>query len=314
MSSNLSTGFTLPPAHPEPPPAPVPPAPATRPGQDQPADKFASLTPAPRIPSRLFCWSGGGMTGLDIHAGLALALEEHGLVPDANAGTSAGAVFAAWHSLGLSALDLARIVADLQDKDVRAERTLWKLRIPWLDHFLSAAPILGLLQTWLPDHGFGSKPLAIMATNALTGAPVNVARPELAESLPHAVSASMAIAGVFPRVRLLDGHDYVDGGCREYLPLPADWCEYDEVYILVAQTCPADYRKTSGILTALISNASWLLVDQVEDTIWRAQADAGEMKTKLIVLRPELRSSTGALRFDHRLIEEAHDYARRALE
>lgn len=245
--------------------------------------------------------SGGGFPGLDIHAGISLAMEDAGIVPHAVHGTSAGAIISLLQAGGRSASYVAQLLESLSDRDVRAERTCWKLRMPWIDWFLDSAPIRELLAL----HGPGSyaslrMELACWAVSAQNGAAVNVARPEIFADPVDAAIASMSIAGVFPSVRGLNGIDYIDGGIRRNLPLPADWKDYDRVILCIAAPWPTDYAKTTGILTHLIRNFQIAMQDQIDDPLEEVSG-AGNV----LVLWPSVSGKGGMFRFDHSLIEEA---------
>lgn len=276
------------------------PASSRREPDPSPAQKAGGGIPLSRpTPRRLFCWSAGGLTGLDIHAGISRALARFGVKAAAHSGTSAGAVFAAWHACGNSVSALSNVVAALNDSDVRGERFAWKLRIPWINSFLSDQPIRKLLGKYLPSTWTHFLPCSIWATRVSDGAAGNVACS--AVSPVDAIMASMAIGGVFPAQTILE-EQYIDGGCGKYAAVPPNLLEYDEIWMLVAQTRPSDYRKKTGILTWLMANASWALWHQTLNSIALARALAGE---RVRVVWPQLHSSAGALRFDHSLIKKA---------
>lgn len=281
-------------------------------------------------PRTLFVLSGGGMPGLDIHAGILSALAQRNIAPDAIAGTSAGAIVGSLLAAGRTPANLLAIIAELTDADVRSERFGWKMRMPWLDSFLDNAPIKRLLDSLLPATWDEMRlPFDAWATELTTGAPVNVANPALARAPADAVLASMSICGVFPPVMLCDGLPYVDGGVRCNLPLPHDWRTYDQVYLLIASQRPADYRKTTGILTHLLRNVQYLMLDQLEDTIEQATAEPGPIRVtglspespvlhpsnpRVHIIWPQLPVPNGALHFDHSLITRAAQSAADALD
>lgn len=252
----------------------------------------------------LFVRSGGGMPGLDIHAGIWLALEEVGITPTAVHGTSAGAIVSAMQASGRKADFAAALLSGLTDRDIRAERCLWKLRIPWINYWLENAPIRALLETTC-DKGWSQceLPLACWATRLDTGEPVNVARPDLAATPADAALASMSICGIFEPVQLSDGSSYVDGGVRRNLPLPDDWQSYDDVWLLIASSRPSDYRPSRGILTHLLRNVSWLMVDQITDVLDRVH---GAQRPRVHVIWPKVRNHSGTLHFNHGLIQQAY--------
>jgi len=242
------------------------------------------------------------MPGLDIHLGIWLAMEQAGLYPTDLAGTSAGAIVSAVQASGLRADALRATLLSLSDSDVRSEVRFWKLRVPWLTHFLRNEPILRLLdELCAPSFADQDLPFSAWATRLATGESVNVARPEIAARPALAALASMSICGVFPAVNLDDGYSYIDGGVRRNLPLPANWQDYDEVWLLIASGAPRDYQARPGILTNLLRNVHVLMLDQTEDVLEQT-ANCPQVR----VVWPTVRVPRGALHFDHALIGEAY--------
>ena len=244
----------------------------------------------------LFVRSGGGMPGLDIHAGINLALYKNGIRATHNAGCSAGAIIAALDSYGFSPVGIATLIRNLTDDEVLKERFAWKARALWVDYFLEHEPIFTLLERLLPA-SFNElvKPLHVAATRCRDGYKATFGS---SVSLRHAVLASMSIHGVFPTVSI-DDELYCDGGVRNNLPLPRDWETYDEVWLLIA-TPPTSYRQRSGILARLMLNIAWLMRDQIEDVI---EQTSGNPKVK--VIWPNVGKFSAMLRFDHDLINLA---------
>ena len=257
-------------------------------------------------PRRLFCWSGGGLPGIDIHVGICTALDDAEIYAAAHAGTSAGALMAAFLATDRwDGDELEDLVADLRDQDVRDERAAWRLRLPWIDHWLKDEPIRRLLRQHLPpDFSALPIPCSIHATRNDTGEGVALTT----GSLTDAVMASMAISGVLPSVRI-GGVELSDGGTTANIPLPADYREYDEIWLLVASR-PLEYRRRGdSVLSRLIYSADLLMEAQMRETIRAAQASGRVVR----VIRPPVRCFGGALRFDHRLIYQARAMTREML-
>ncbi len=253
----------------------------------------------------LFCWSGGGLPGLDIHAGIWKALSELGIESTANAGTSAGAIVAAINSTGVSNAVAHSIILGLSDGDIRRERLFWKLRVPWVDYFLSSEPITDLLTEILPsDFSALKKPLSVFVTEEATASQKEIKGDGQLFKLPLTILASMSIMGVFPSV-----NGYSDGGTTAYLPLPTGWEKFDEVYLLIAKR-PLDYHKHNGILTRTLFNADILYEDQVADTITFARQN----HPSVTVIRPPVKTPGGSLHFDHGLIVQAYEYTKNYLQ
>lgn len=251
----------------------------------------------------LFVLSGGGMPGLDIHAGIWIALEEAGIVPTEISGTSAGAVVGACQAAGWSAHGFAEFLESHNDTHLRHERPFWPLRFPWIESIHENDRILACLEGMLPVSWDGlTTPFSAWACKLQTGERVNVARPELSQYPAQAVLASLSISGLFPPVMLLDGERYIDGGVRFNLPLLRNWVDFDEVYLLIAKPRPSDYVG-SGILTNLLRNLNLLMLDQIADVL-----DETKGNPAVHVIWPTIAGSGSMLRFDHYLIEEAYDY------
>ena len=248
----------------------------------------------------LFCWSGGGLPGLDIHVGIWQALSDLGIEATANAGTSAGAIMAALNSNGMTAVAARRIIGSLSDSDVRSERFAWKVRIPWISYFLENEPIRKLLEANLPAYFTDlKKPLHVFCTAESSGVSWSFSDGQLIDR----ILGSMAICGVFPPVAGL-----TDGGTSADLPLPPGWQKFDQVYLLIAAR-PIDYRGKDSILTRLMFNADLFMEGQIQRTI----ADAKAIRPDVHVIRPLVRAPRGGLHFDHALIAESEIFTKMIL-
>lgn len=248
---------------------------------------------------RLFVLSGGGLPGLDIHAGMLVALAEAGIHPTHLCGTSAGAIIAALYARALDAGSVASWLAGLRDDDVRAERRMWKFRALWLDHWLEHGPIRQVLGLNLPLRFSDLRlPVRVVATRVRDAQEIWLDASNHDALLRESVLASMSICGVFPPV-VIGGETLVDGGVRANLPLPADWQSYDEVWCLVASRSTS-YPNRHSIPGRLMWNAHALMEDQIDDIFDLTRGDA-----RVRWIRPEIGLSAGSLRFDHSLIEQA---------
>jgi predicted acylesterase/phospholipase RssA len=259
----------------------------------------------------LFVLSGGGMPGLDIHAGMWLALEEAGINATHISGTSAGAIVGAHNAAGWSAPAFIEFIRAHKDADVRHERPFWKFRLPWIESIQDNDRIRVVLEGSLPVAWDGlKKPFAAWAVRRDTADLVNVARPELAPTPADACLASMAICGMFPSVPLLDGNRYIDGGVRFNLPFhSADAIDMDEVYLLVGKPRPAPYTRERGVLHNLVRNLNIAMLDQIRDV-----TDGAAHNPKIRVIWPAFKDDgLSMLHFDHDLIERAADSAARVL-
>lgn len=267
------------------------------------------LKMSPITQKTLFVLSGGGFPGLDIHAGIWMALDELGIVADEIHGTSAGALTGACNAAGWHPESFADQLLQYSDSYLRHERPFWKVRLPWIDSIHDNDHIASALEGLLPLEWSGfKKPFSAWAVNKRTGQQVNVARPALTDIPAESVLASMAISGLFPSVVLNDGNEYIDGGVRCNLPLPLNWLDYDHVYLCIAKPRPQDY-KGSGVISNLIRNINIMMLDQIND-ILDTTADYPQVK----VIWPDVTGADSMLRFNHNLIEQSYNETIRTLK
>lgn len=254
------------------------------------------------------------MPGLDVHAGIWLALERAGIRSTVNSGTSAGAFISALDSAGFSAEYCATEMSRLTDRDVRSPRLLWRLRglFNLIDYYLGNDPIWRLLCRYIPESGREvEKPVHIWATRELDNALTDLSDPQVCTNLRAAVLASMAIDGIFPLVKIGE-YTYADGGYRANLPLPQSWSSFDEIWLLIAAAPPESYRLRAGMMTRLLRSIDRLMRDQIQDVLDRIAASSARHKVR--VIWPDLARPAGLLHFDHTLIERAYQYTREALK
>lgn len=268
------------------------------------------MTPEGNARRILFVRSGGGMPGLDIHAGIWLALTSAGIKSTANSGTSAGAIVAAFDSAGWRCDQFEEFLRNHDDASIRHEHFAWKARLPWLESIHANDRIRAVLEGALPvEWSRLGKPLYAWATRLRDGASRDVASEERADFPAEAVLASMSISGFFPPVQLKDGELYVDGGTSNNLGLSPDWMTYDEVWLLVASPRPQDYTRRRGLVTNLMRNVQMLAIDQIEDAIYGLHVTMnlrGETGPLVRIVRPNVPHSGGLLHFNHDLIEQAY--------
>jgi len=243
----------------------------------------------------LFCRSGGGLPGLDIHAGITTALEAAGIRADVVHGTSAGAIISAMDSCGMSAAEISRAVQQFESNDVIDYRFLWRIRAGWLSHIVRGSAMRQAMCDTLP-HTWSAycKPISVWATQADTSRRINAWR--IAQSPIDALMMSAAIPAVFPPVPGGDGHHYVDGGVRCNLPLPADWQAYREVWLLIATGAPDKTAPSRSTLGNLLRIYRHLMADQILDVL-----DATDGAPSVRVVWPRM-TTFGTLKFDHDMI------------
>lgn len=159
---------------------------------------------------------GGGSRGF-AHLGVLKALEEHGIVPEVIAGSSAGSIVGALLAAGKSPDE---VYEDLQ------QNTLTDFaRFGWSkDGLMSLDQLREQLEELLPGTTFADLkyPLYVTVSNLLTGEVEYLHQ----GSVALAVQASSAIPVLFEPVEI-DGRIYVDGGLLDNVPVAPllDCCE-----------------------------------------------------------------------------------------
>ena len=248
----------------------------------------------------LFCRSGGGLPGLDIHAGIWQALAARGIAATACHGTSAGAIVSALDAAEWDASAARTLIASFASDDVVDYRFAWRTRSGFLANICEGKAVDRVLAEHLPASWAAyTKPLATWATQAGTSRRINVFRDTIAHSPAEAVAMSSRIPAVFPPIRGADGLWYVDGGMRENLPLPADWQSYDQVWLLIATGEPSRTDPAGTVLGNILRVFRHLMADQILDIIEQVDGDP-----QVRVIWPRLKTP-GMLEFDHALIDQA---------
>jgi predicted acylesterase/phospholipase RssA len=259
------------------------------------------------------CISGGGLDGLDVGAGIALALRDRGWLAGGPGrqlhflGTSAGAGIAAWLAAGWRANDLGNLLRSLRDSAVRDRRLLAIARSAWIDYIWEGRKLGDLLERTMPSCGnvlATENKLSVFATRVKSLGAVNVGDPSGGDPIWRCVLASMSIPLVLPPVRLSDGCAYQDGGLAANLPLPADLASYDRVVACVLAGPRPAYKPPSSVLSGALSLWSRILAEQTAAAEERVRKHPGG-----IVLRPPLEGRGGMLHFDHGLIDRAFEWS-----
>jgi NTE family protein len=230
-----------------------------------------------------FALSGGGNLGA-MQAGGMRALVDAGIEPDLLAGSSIGALNAAFYAThpgpgGCETLQSAW--SDLRRKDVfrfelsRAIAGFLGLR----DHLVATRRLEQVIHEWLGIERIEESvvPFAAVATDALTGDVVAMTSGEVASAL----LASSAIPGIFAPVRR-DGRWLVDGslsaGCpaAEALDLGAD-----VVYAFMTTTAPRR-RPPRGAVAAAMNSVAILTAkmqaSRLDEAARRAEARGGAVR------------------------------------
>lgn len=182
------------------------------------------MSPAPRT---LVVLGGGGALGAYQVGGL-LALAEAGVVPDALFGCSAGALNAAFLASDPSlrrARELARWWSDSDSRRALAPSRWSQLRgmagavATRADALLDERPLRRLVCSQVGAHDLSE--LAVPLTVTTTCLDCGVARHHDRGPLADLLVASCSLPGLFPPVRLADGHAHVDGGVVCGVPVEA---------------------------------------------------------------------------------------------
>lgn len=155
-------------------------------------------------------FGGGSIRGI-AHVGVMKTLQKNNINPACVAGTSAGSIVAAMVACGFTAERIEEIAYKLD----------WFSMIqPHLNltGIFSSKKIQQLLNSLLPVKYFGETriPLAIVATDIITGKPVVFDKPE--EEIATAVMASCSVPGLYAPV-VYKQHQLVDGCLVNNIPV-----------------------------------------------------------------------------------------------
>ncbi|MDQ0139310.1 patatin-like phospholipase family protein [Cupriavidus necator] len=240
-------------------PRPAPPAAAT----DSPA--------VPR-PIKIGLALGGGAARGFAHIGVIKALEAQGIHADLVTGTSAGAVVAALYASGLNGFQLNKLALTMDEAAIAD----WAL--PFGTRFggwLKGEALQNYVNRLVQNRTIEAMklPLGIVATDLKSGEKILFRRGNTGQ----AVRASSSVPGVFQPVSI-QGHDYVDGGLVE--PVPVDSARSMGADFVVAVNISAEpsaqqHAGQSGVLLQTTA-----IMGQSINRMALARAD--------VVIRPEL--------------------------
>ncbi|MCW2724895.1 MAG: Patatin-like phospholipase [Frankiales bacterium] len=170
---------------------------------------------------------GGGALGA-FQAGALLALAEDGVLPDALYGCSAGGLNAAFLAAGPSldrAVELVHWWGELSTTGVllpsrwSRARGLIMAATGRSDGVLDPRPLRALVARHIPAHDVSE--LAVPLSITTTCLDCADARHHHRGRIADVLVASCALPGLFPPVRLADGHLHVDGGIVCGVPVQA---------------------------------------------------------------------------------------------
>ena len=174
----------------------------------------------------VFVLGGGGALGA-YQAGALRAILEHGVVPDVIYGASVGALNGAYlaHDPGPGrARELVRWWRGDQVREVLSPSPWNRVRgaaaaIGGADALFDQRPLRRLIDQHVGAHDIAELaiPLVVTTTCLDCGQPVHHSH----GAIDDVLVASCALPGLFPSVRLLDGHRHVDAGVLCGVPLRA---------------------------------------------------------------------------------------------
>ena len=231
-----------------------------------------------------FALSGGGNLG-PLQAGTILALVEEGITPELLVGSSVGALNAAFAASRPGPEGARQLVASwgsLRRREAVQLNPLWALAgfLGVRDHLLSPTRLRRLIRRWVPFERIEDTPvpLAVTATDALTGDCVLLRSGSLVEAL----AASAAIPGLFPAVRM-EGRWLVDGSLSANRPVrQAQALGADDVYVITTATAPRA-RPPRGAVAMAMNSVSLvttrLAQSELADALRHAEARAGRVFT-----------------------------------
>ena len=233
--------------------------------------------PAPRSIKIGLALGGGAARGF-AHIGVIKALEAQGIHADLVTGTSAGAVVAALYASGMNGFELNRLALTMD------EATIADWALPFGTRFggwLKGEALQNYVNRLVSNRPIESMklPLGIVATDLKTGERILFRRGNTGQ----AVRASSSVPGVFQPVSI-QGHDYVDGGLVE--PVPVDSARGMGADFVIAVNISADpgSQKNSGQSGVLLQTTA--IMGQSINKMALARAD--------IVIRPDLPDMSGS--------------------
>lgn len=247
----------------------------------------------------VFC--GGGSHGA-MEVGFYQAIQELGLPVNLVIGSSIGALNGACIAAGMSAAEMAQIWRSIRRRDV-ARFTLRGVFTPGRHPaFLSLDPLRELLRKVLPVTRFEDFliPLTIATTDLQRGQPVYWCE---AGDIMDPLIASMSLPGVFPPVEI-DGHQFVDGGIANNVPLDKAVEQGARTILMVYCTCcEASSRPFHGLLPVLMRSFSIAL-----DRKFSVELERFGALVRVLNVRPRFPREIDLLdfRYTEELIEVAY--------
>ena len=228
----------------------------------------------------------GGARGL-AHLLVLEALEELGIVPDAIAGTSIGAIIGSASAAGIGAKDLRQHFESLFSKKTEAMARVWQARVGRVKDLFARNPgnpvlvdgerLLDLFWPAAVPETFEDLhiPLTVIATDFYNHREVRLN----SGALVSAVAASMAMPALVKPVQI-EGRVLIDGGAAN--PLPLDPCLDAGLKVIAVDVSggPSKADKLPGPFAAMIGAAQIMQANLVRQTLQVRQPD--------LLLRPDI--------------------------
>jgi NTE family protein len=238
-------------------------------------------TPAPR-PVKVAIALGGGAARGFAHIGVIKVLEANGIQIDMVAGTSAGSLVGSLYASGLNGFELQQMAMRM-DESVFADWT-----------FAGRGMFRGeALQTWV-NQAVGQRPieqlkrpLGITATDLSTGDLMLFQR----GNTGMAVRASSSVPSVFAPV-VINGHEYVDGGLAEPVPVRSAHKMGADFVIAVDISSDPVGQPTDSVSDLLLQ--TFTIMGRSINRLELAEAD--------VVVRPQLHSKSTDFSVRHQAI------------
>lgn len=235
------------------------------------------VTTPPR-PLRIGLALGGGAARGFAHIGVIKALEAQGIHPDIVTGTSAGSVVAALYATGMDGFQLNKLALTMDEAAIAD----WAL--PFGTKFggwLKGEALQNYVNRLVKNRPIEAMklPLGIVATDLKTGERIVFRRGNTGQ----AVRASSSVPGVFQPVSIA-GHDYVDGGLVEPVPVDAAREMGADFVIAVNISVDPSNQKANGQSGVLLQTTA--IMGQSINKMSLARAD--------VVIRPDLPDMGGS--------------------
>lgn len=240
--------------------------------QPQPPVTVQPVPAQPPRPLRIGLALGGGAARGFAHIGVIKALEAQGIRPDVVTGTSAGAVVAALYASGMNGFELNKLALTMD------EATIADWALPFGTRFggwLKGEALQNYVNRLVANRPIDKMkiPLGIVATDLKTGKGILFRRGNTGQ----AVRASSSVPGVFQPVAI-QGHDYVDGGLVEPVPVESARAMGADFIIAVNISADPSAQSAAGQSGVMLQTAA--IMGQSLNRLALARAD--------IVIRPDL--------------------------